>query len=115
MLGFLSLSLSAQILVTASTMLTVTITLSSGFKLLSTTPAHQAFLRSSSDGMLETMSPPRSHESMTIWDTLDDLVEFCKRVSKLDVERVIEGAIAVAVAAIIIRYIILPLIFPFLR
>lgn len=48
---------------------------------------------------------------MTVWDTLDDLVEFCKKVGKLDARRVIEGAIAVAVAAAIIRYIILPLFF----
>ena len=52
---------------------------------------------------------------VTIWDTLDDLVEFCKKVSRLDADRVIEGAIAVAVAAVIIRYVILPLFFPFLR
>jgi len=52
---------------------------------------------------------------MAIWDILDELVEFCRKVSRLDARRVIEGAIAVAVVAIIIRYIILPQIFPFLR
>jgi len=40
-LGFLSLSLSAQIRVTTSTMLTATLTLSSGFSLLHATLDHQ--------------------------------------------------------------------------
>jgi hypothetical protein len=39
--GFLSLSLSAHICVTTSTMPTATFTFSSGFSLLHATPAHQ--------------------------------------------------------------------------
>jgi hypothetical protein len=48
---------------------------------------------------------------VTIWDVLDDVIEFCKKVSKLNLTRVVEGMLAVVFALVVIRYVILPLLF----
>ena len=41
----------------------------------------------------------------------DELIEFCERVSELDFEAVAEGAIALVVAAAVIRYALIPILF----
>ena len=41
----------------------------------------------------------------------DELIEFCKRVSELDINAVVEGSFALVAAAVIIRYGLLPILF----
>ncbi len=41
----------------------------------------------------------------------EQLIEFCEKLSKLEFEAVLEGALALVFAAVIVRYVLMPILF----